>query len=386
MTFSLIPSETSILRKNITWIFILFLGIILKIALLPYIKEGDYKYFLEWINFIKNNGYYFSLKHNFYNYNPPYIYILIFLAKIGITPAFTIKIVSILFEYLMAYFIGKILVLKYQKNFFMLVSLAVIPLIPTVLLNSSYWVQCDSIYSAFVVGSVYFMMKEKPWFAALFLGFSFIFKMQAVMILPFFFVMLMRGKIKWFHFFAIPVVYFLSIVPAWIAGRALPDLLTIYFNQTSYFRELTMNFPNLYIWISNDYYDVATLAGIIFTSLFTLIFGIILGRKKQQFTFTIWIKLAFLSAILIPFILPGMHERYMYLGDVLGVLYLLIVRKNIHFPLGIILISTYSYLRCSRFIDLMPMEPAFFLYLVLIILVIIDFVKSFKEESPCKIN
>ena len=30
MTISLIPSETSILRKNITWIFILFLGIILK--------------------------------------------------------------------------------------------------------------------------------------------------------------------------------------------------------------------------------------------------------------------------------------------------------------------------------------------------------------------
>jgi len=88
-----------------------------------------------------------------------------------------------------------------------------------------------------------------------------------------------------------------------------------------------------------------------------------------------------LSAIFIPFVLPGMHERYMYLGDVLGVLYFLVIRKNIHLPLGILIVSFYSYIRCSRFNDILPMEPAFFLYLAVIILTAYDYVKNLKNES-----
>jgi len=192
---------------------------------------------------------------------------------------------------------------------------------------------------------------------------------------------MLRGKINWYYFLLIPVVFILSVIPAWSLGRSISELINVYASQTNHYQFLTLNFPNLYIWISNDYYEPVKLAGMIVTVLLTLLSGYLLSKKKYIFTFEIWVKLAFLSAIVIPFILPGMHERYMYLGDVLGVLYYLVTRKNIHLPAGIILVSFYSYIRCSRFNDILPMEPAFVLYLTVITLTILDFIKSLKNES-----
>ena len=373
-----------LVSKKGVWIAFIFLGVLAKVILFPF-ASADYINFLEpWVNFIKENGYFSALQYDFYDYTPSYMYMLVILAKIGLNPLYSIKVVSILFEYLAAYFIGRMAFMKYQKKNLILVSLAIVPLIPTVLLNSSYLAQCDSIYTAFAIGSIYFTLKNKTCFAVLFLGISFAFKMQTVMVLPFFFVMMLRGNIKWYYYLMVPAVYCISLVPAWAMGRPFSELLTVYFSQADRYQLLTMNFPNVYIWINNDYYAIASTAGIIFTCLLTLISGIILGNKKYNFTFENWVRLAFLGAIIVPFFLPGMHERYMYLGDILAVLYFLLMRKNIHLPIGIILISTYSYIRCSRFHDILPESPAFFLYVLIIILLIIDFVKSLNEEKmPC---
>jgi hypothetical protein len=70
----------------------------------------------------------------------------------------------------------------------------------------------------------------------------------------------------------------------------------------------------------------------------------------------------------------------MYLGDVLGVLYLFIAQKNSGFPAGIILVSFYSYIRCSRYNEALPLAPAFFLYLFILIVMIRNFKQSFKKH------
>jgi len=369
----------NILKHKCFWLILIILGIIIKLILLP-VKTGDSVYFLAWINFIKTNGYFSSLKYGFYDYSPPYIYILIIISKIGLNPLYSIKIVSIAFEYLAAYYIGKITLLKYKSNITSWIALAVIPILPTVLLNSSYLSQCDSIYSAFALGSVFFMLKKQQLLAVLFLGISISFKMQAVMLLPFFFIMMLRKKIYWYYFLIIPMVFIFSLLPAWLYGRTLKELLNIYISQTDHFHFLTMNFPNLYIWISNEYYQSVKLAGMVFTAIFTLFTGYWISKIKTVFTLELWVKLAFLSSIVIPFILPGMHERYMFLGDILGVLYYLVVRKNIHFPIGIILVSFYSYIRCSKYNDILPMEPAFIVYLSVIIFTTFDFIKSLNND------
>jgi hypothetical protein len=210
--------------------------------------------------------------------------------------------------------------------------------------------------------------------------------MQTFILLPFFFVMMLRKQIKFYHFLLVPAVYFISILPAFLMGRPLSELLTIYISQSSHYKHLTMNFPNFYIWISDDYYETVKYIGLCITFLATLIVGIVLSRKKIKFTFEHWIQLAFLSAVAVPFLLPGMHERYMYLGDVLGVLYFFIMRKNAGIPAGIIFVSFYSYIRCSRYEDVIPRAPAFFLYLFILMWFIFEFKSSFRRTDAIMPN
>lgn len=349
--------------------------------LLPVIT-GDYIYFIgPWIEYIKTHGYFSSLKDDFYNYTPLYIYILVLIAKMGLNPLFLVKFVSVFFEYVAAFYIGKIAFLKLKTNRIIWVSLAVASIIPTVILNSSYLSQCDSIYAAFVVASIYYLLKNKQLMSVFFLGIAFAFKMQSVMILPFFFVMMLKGNIRWYYFCIIPFVFIVSLLPAWFLGRPFVDLLNVYISQADHYQFLTLNFPNLYMWISDDFYEPVKFIGIIFTIILTLVTGYWLSLKKICFNYENWIRLAFLSAILIPFVLPGMHERYMYMGDLLAVLYFMVLRKNIHLALGILSVSLYSYIRCSRFNDILPMWPAFFIYLSVIIFTTIDFIKSIKYDS-----
>ena len=370
---------SNILKGKSIWIILIITGIICKLILLP-VKTGDSVYFLSWIDFIKSHGYFSSLKYGFYDYAPSYIYILIFISKIGLNSLYSIKIASIIFEYLAAFYIGKIAFLKYNSKITIWIALAVIPILPTVLLNSSYLSQCDSIYSALVIGSIYFILKKQQFLSVLFLGISIAFKLQAVMVLPLFYILLLRKDIKWYYFLVVPIVFIFSFIPALIFGRTLNELLNIYISQADHFHFLTLNFPNLYIWINNDYYQSVKISGMIFTFIFTILTGYWISRKKIIFTLEIWVKLAFLSSILIPFILPGMHERYMYLGDILGVLYYLILRKKIQLPLGILLVSLYSYIRCSRYNDILPMWPAFVVYLSIIIFTTFDFINSLNND------
>ena len=364
------------------WIIALIcLSVLVRVVLLP-VANGDYNHYLKpWIDFIRENGYFHALKYDFYNYTPSYIYTLIGVAKTGWNSLYAIKAVTYLFEYLTAYIIGRIAYMKWQDRRVVWASMAIMPLLPSTILNSTCLTQCDAIYAAFAVGSIYFALKGKPWTSVLFLGGAFSFKLQTVMVLPFFFVMLLRRKIKWYCFFVVPLVYFVSILPAWIAGRPLDGLLHIYFSQAGYYHVLTMFFPNIYIWMNDAYFDLIVPIGIATTCAVTLLCGWLLSRQQYVFSFDAWVRLAFVGAIIVPFLLPGMHERYMYVGDVLGVLYFLVIRKNVLLSLGIAAISAYSYIRCSRFNEMLPQEPAFFLYLLIIALVVADFVQSLKTDK-----
>jgi Gpi18-like mannosyltransferase len=367
-------------RKKVYFLLIVF-GLTAKILLLP-VRTGDFVGFLQpWLNFIQSHGYFSSLKYGFYDYTPAYIYILILIAKIGLNPLFCIKITSIFFEYIAAFFVGKIAGLKFKTLPMVWIAMAIVPLLPTVLLNSSYLSQCDSIYAAFVLGSIYFLFIQKQLLSVLMLGIAFSFKMQFVMLLPFYFVMLLRGNIRWYYFLMVPAVFIFSLLPAYVMGRPLSGLLNVYLSQADHYHFLTLNFPNIYIFFDNAFYQPIKIAGMIITFVLTFVFGIILSRKKYQFSFDQWVRLVFLSAIVIPFLLPGMHERYMYLGDISGVLYWFVLRKKPLIPLGIWLISFYSYIRCSRFNDVLPMEPAFVLYIAVIIFTVFDFIQHLENES-----
>lgn len=381
--------------KYYLFAFIL-VGIVAKLFLFDY-QYVDYGYYLSnWILEIKENGYLHALKEPFYNYTPSYMYILVLIAKLDVYPLYAIKIVSIFFEYVLAFFVGRLLFLQWKVEVAKWISFAIVPLIPTVLLNSAFMSQCDSIYVSFIVGSVYFLFSKRQLAAMLFLGVAFALKAQTAIILPFYFVYMLRGGIKWYMFLCIPAIYFVSVLPVWFAGRPLVDLLTIYIGQAGYNPELVKNFPNMYVWMSS-LGDVSKLIGLVSILLLTLIGGWLLSNKKYRFTLELWYKLIFLSAIICPFLLPGMLERYMYLGDIFAIIYLLMRKRNIPIGLGIIFVSFYSYIRCIymfsfgdrvlypsapfSIFEFIPWHLMSIVYIALIVVVAYDFVTSLKTSK-----
>lgn len=375
----------------------ILLGMVVKLLLFDY-QYIDYGFYLSrWVGEIKVNGYLSALREPFYNYAPTYMYVLVLIAKLDLYPLYAIKIVSVSFDYVLAFFIGRLLYLYWKREIVLWISFAIIPLIPTVLLNSSFMSQCDSLYVSFILGSVYFLLTKRQLEAVLFLGIAFALKVQTALILPFYFVYMLRGHIKWYFFLMIPLVYFLSIVPVWMVGRSLTDLLTVYLAQAEYNEELVKNFPNIYLWIGG-LGDVAKFIGLGSVLLLTLLGGCYLSNK-QKYTFTLeaWYKLIFLSAIICPFLLPGMLERYMYLGDVFAIVYIGLNRKNIIAGLSIIFVSFYSYVRCiyifsfsgdgnypSRpfaIFEFIPWELVSVLYVGAIIYVFYDFVTTLKRSK-----
>jgi Gpi18-like mannosyltransferase len=364
-------------------------GLSIKVLLLPKCPvKGDFEIFINpWIEFIKAHGYFSALKYDFSNYSPAYLNFLVIIAKLGFNTLFSVKILSIFFEYATAFFIGRFLYESTGKKYLTLFTLAIYPLLPTVIINSSYWAQCDSIYTCFIAGGLFFLFKKKAFLSFLFLGIALSFKLQTVIIIPFYFVLLIRKQVKWYYFLMLPLIYFLSILPACFSGKPLLDLLTVYLKQSVHYGFLTMNFPNIYIWFNNDYYHIIKNTGLFFTATVCLLSIFLL--KNKPLNQNLMVKLVFLYSIFIPFILPGMHERYMFLGDTLATAYLLLFLKKIYIPVGVIFISFMSYFLCSKFRDYIPVHSLSVFYLFIIICLFKDIyreMKLLKTKKSIRLN
>lgn len=369
-------------RSKKLWGGVILFGLLFKLwAIRFYPEPGDYVGFLvPWIDFMKENGYLQAFRYPFANYAPAYLYFLLGIAKLNIDTLYGIKLLSIFFDYLLAGFVGAIAYEKYKQGWVRWCALAIIPLLPTVLVNSSYWGQCDSIYATFLLGSIYFVMKNRSLLAVVFFGISFSFKLQAVLLSPFFFVLMLRNRIKWYYFLLVPAIYVISVLPAYLVGRPLSDLLTVYVSQTEQYKDLSLQFTNVYMWISNEYYSVVKWIGMGGTFLFTLVAGGVLAWKyPSKLTNDYLVRLAFLSAALYPFLLPGMHERYMFVGDVLAIVYVLYFPRTFYYALGIPVVSLFSYSLCTSLREIFLPYCAFVMtlfYIFVLYLLIRDFVRS----------
>ena len=384
----ILPVLQSLFRNKKFLALLILAGLLIKLLMLPFFPEpGDYTFFLKpWVEFIRSHGYWQAFRFEFANYSPTYLYFLLGIAKLGGEPLIPIKLVSICFEYVAALFIGGIAYQKYKEDWVRWCALAVVPLLPTVLINSSYWGQCDSVYASFLVGSIYFVLRKRSFLSILFLGISFSFKLQAVLLFPFYFVLLLRNRVKWYYFLLVPAVYLISLLPAYCAGRPLTELLSVFISQSEYYESLSLQFPNLYMWISDDHYETVKWIGILLTCLFALLTGGLLAKKyRVQLTNDYLVRLALLSAVIFPFLLPGMHERYMYVGDLLAVAYIMYFPRKFYNALGIPLISLFSYALCTSLNESLIRYlgvPVTIFYICVIGLLIRDFyLSSLKEDK-----
>lgn len=282
----------------------------------------DYINFLSvWVDFFRQNGGFAALSQPVGNYNIPYLYFLALFSYIPVDDLYLIKLLSIFFDVLLAWaamcILGKLGGSRGQRIGIFFIVL----LLPTVILNGALWGQCDSIYVALALMSIYWAMEDRPVLSMLAITLSFGFKLQAVFVMPVLAVLWMQGKFKLRHFFIFPLAYVLLVLPAVLLGRPFLDTITLYFNQAgSIGSGLNYNSPSIFgiFWnVQNE--AMASKLAIISAFVFMLLVLSVCYVDRKQLTNKAVLAAAVLLAVGIPFLLPHMHDRYFFASDILTV-------------------------------------------------------------------
>lgn len=314
-------------------ILVSLLALIVRYKLLPY-QSGDYQLALSpWFETLKAGGGFAALADFPGDYNAPYMTIMAFLTYLPFNSLYTIKAVSIVFDIVLAlacaYLVYTLCERQPKRKLLTALTYIVVLFLPQVFLNSAYWGQCDSIFASFCVLAVIFLIKDKFVRAFLFLGLAMAFKLQFIFILPVFIIAyLIKRKFSILLFLLVPLTNFALCLPAIIMGKPIADCLLIYFRQTQTFASsISMNYINLYNILGADpiYWN---LVGTILTLVVCIIVAVIVINYKIKFDAEHILAMTIWFSIVIPFLLPGMHERYLYVGEMLSVVYYIIYRKN----------------------------------------------------------
>ncbi len=319
-------------------------GVILRLTGLGFISMDMRAFVMRWYNQLAHQGF-SAIQTDFSNYTPLYLYLL-WLAtwtRALIPEVTAVKLISILFDVGNAVWVYKIARVKYPEGSVPLLGAAVFFALPTIVLNSAWWGQADSIYTFFLLACFYFLLRDRSLPALILFGIAVSFKLQAVFFAPFLFLLTLKRRVPWTYTLIVPLVYIIMMLPAVLAGRPFLDTLTIYLSQADSFRQLTMKAPNLYQFISNSHYEPVLIFGLGFTALLVLVWAIGYARKIKTWTPEMMVLCAAVSAMMMPFFLPKMHERYFYVADVMILLLVVYLPRLWGALLASQLVSTITY-------------------------------------------
>ena len=122
-----------LLKKSIILACIIWLSLIVRIHGLPY-ASGDYTNFVSrWFDTIKTGGGFSALKTSLGDYTPPYFYLLTLGTYTSINKLFYVKMLTFVFEIMSAFFVMKIVNIKYKNEKASYLSFGLLLFIPTVI-------------------------------------------------------------------------------------------------------------------------------------------------------------------------------------------------------------------------------------------------------------
>lgn len=132
-----------------------------------------------------------------------------------------------------------------------------------------------------------------------------------------------------------------------------------------------MYLPNLYTWLGDSADPSIGRAGIFLAGGVVLCAVFFLWQRDLSFTLSNLLVLAFFFALLTPFLLPYMHERYYYAADLLGVCFAFHFPKKWWMPFAVCLSSAYVVCHNLFQTDFLPVQ----LLGVLILFVLVQLVR-----------
>ncbi len=323
------------------------LGMMIRYAGRDVCSDDMLFYLAPWYDEIRESGSLRALKYQVGNYNIVYQTLIALMTYTGINCVYSYKIISIVFDFILALssaFLTCELTKRKKLDVVFCLTYVSVLFLPTVILNSAYWGQCDSIYTFFVIMTILYLYKEKYVIAFVFLGLAFVFKLQAVFILPFIICYYLYKKKFSIMLFGISVlVFWVSGIPAYICGRELSTPFLIYAAQTDEYHSMYMNIPSFWM-LAGDNYEIWGRGAIITTlvlcgmGLYAILCGIKKIDSAEQYmntaTWFVWTCILFL---------PAMHERYTYLLDIMLIATSFVNKKYIKYAATSSVLSLITY-------------------------------------------
>lgn len=202
--------------------------------------------------------------------------------------------------------------------------------LPVQIVNSAVWGNNDVMYAVLLVYALYFVLIGKDCWAWFLVGVCFGVKLQAVFIVPFMLYMVLRKKVRFYRVYLAFIGLLCTFLPAYICGASFSEPFHVLSTQFGEYQNLhygsanfwhLVNFkPELNVIVA----PASTYLGILFIGIFS---AVVYARQLKDTKENTVLAAAFLIG-LVPYFLPHMHERYLYMLDVMTVLYVF-TRKNI---------------------------------------------------------
>lgn len=340
-------------KLELIYTTIFFISMIFRIFFIN-IKSDDYLLFLNnWWNKINEYGGFNSLKYTIGDYPDSYMFLLCIGTSITKNSLIFIKVLSAIFDILIFLFGYKII--KYFSKEDANKYSWILILLPGILVNSAILSQCDSIYTAFVLAFIYYILKNHNKLALSFLGIAISFKLQSLFIAPVILYLIATKKIKIYDLFFIILGFILPFIPTILIGKGLIENIKILMFQTSEYNYFVKSCPNTYSLFLLNYkqiniflkYSLAIIVGII--AIF-----ISLHKYKDGYNDTTFIYKSFLISTIVVFLLPSMHDRYFYLANILGIIYYIVTSRQ--YLKGYCILSTLVYVLPVLSINFMPQD------------------------------
>ncbi|HEY0002397.1 MAG TPA: glycosyltransferase 87 family protein [Actinoplanes sp.] len=309
-------------------------------------KTSDMNIFFQWYNQLKAAGGWRGLGTEIGNYNAPFLYFLAVAIYLPGPLILKIKAIFVLFDVLLAVSAYQLVALRWPGRRIPVMAALVTVLLPTVVLNASVLGQMDAMWAAPAVGGVYFLLRSRPWWGVALCGVAVAVKPQGIFIFPLLLLLALAGRLPWRTLLAAPAVFLALDLPAILLGRDPVELLSIYSleRQSRIIEELSYRAPSVFIFVpAADRVETVRLLGYVFAAALVVAVCYTLAVRALEMTAERVLAAAALFSIMVPFLLPGMHERYFFLADVLTVALAVWIPRLWYIPLLVQGASLLSY-------------------------------------------
>jgi Gpi18-like mannosyltransferase len=296
----------------------LLLGLGFRLAVWSYATTDAELFLKPWYAFAHEHGWK-ALGVGFTNYTPFYSYLLIAVTGFhGLAPPLLlVKAISFAFEFATAILAYRFVLTATGSRNRASVALAAAWIAPSVLYDGALWGQSDSIWAFFLVLSAYLFSTGRN--GVLPFATAFAVKAQGAFLGPFALGMALRQRRSLLWFAAIPLVYLAFALPTFAAGRPLSEVLRVYAEQANTYHELSMNAANIWILaLGRMPYSLGVAAGLIAAAVAGLALAVLIEKSKRT-DIEFNTLAACLSLLIMPLLLPKMHDRYFYAFEMLSI-------------------------------------------------------------------